>query len=214
MISKKMMLAGGAIAALGIAYLMTSGGSDGPGGNSGGNSGGAGLNMPGQGVSMAVPSGGGTAPGTLPPTYSIVLPEMQAVPEMSAPAGMFSQPALPSGYGGMKKDGVVSGIPAPIGGGNTGYIYGMASVPTSSDARSHEYSGGPITSGSAVPSAPLVDTRSSPGSSKKHYTHPTTESGGTGYGGGGAGGRSGDTGGGLGGIADSIGSAIGGLFGW
>jgi len=199
-----MLLAGGAVALIGIAYLMTAGGSE----DTGGTSGGGGLLMPGQGVSMApVPVSDG---GAAPMTYTLSLPENPVAPAMMAvPAPHI--PTIPAGYdtsrGGdaaTKKDSVVSGVPVSAPSGGTVYAYGVSGVSEAKAAQSAALaSGAPnVNVGREIaPGVTMVDSASSTTTSKKDSN--VASAAGVGFGAGLAASP-------LGGLA----SAIGGLFGW
>ncbi len=196
MISKKMMLAGGAIAALGIAYLMTAGGSE----ESGGSGGGGGLNMPGQGVSMGVPQYPGEIQNPAPMTYSINIPETPAVPSLPQMPAM-TQPSLSDIYGGAKKSSVVSGIPVSAPGGKTTYAYGVSGFSEAQAAQSASIATAHSAGAAAAGSGRTSEARSAfeRTESKKDGASKAAGVG---------------IGAGLSGAFGSIGSAIGGLFGW
>ena len=195
-----MLLAGGAVALIGIAYLMTAGGSE----DTGGTSGGGGLLMPGQGVSMApVPVSDG---GAAPMTYTLSLPENPVAPAMMAvPAPHI--PTIPAGYdtsrGGdaaTKKDYVHSESVASTA------VPGAREITTtevqSGASHTWAYSSEPIRETGWGVTSPTYS--GSPATSKKDdAVSKAAASAGVGFGAGLAASP-------LGGLA----SAIGGLFGW
>ncbi len=193
-----MLLAGGAVALIGIAYLMTAGGSE----DTGGTSGGGGLLMPGQGVSMAPAPVSGEA--AAPMTYNLSLPENPVAPAMMAvPAPDI--PTIPAGYdtsrgGGAatKKDSVVSGVPVSAPSGGTVYAYGVSGVSEAKAAQSADIRAGSPNVNVGREIAPGVTMVAD---SKKDSA--VSAAVGVGFGAGLAASP-------LGGLA----SAIGGLFGW
>lgn len=124
---KKALLAGGAIAAIGIAYAITSGSSEQVGGSGGGGS----MYIPGAAIEASPPAepGGDVS-------YTIDIPEVGAPPAMP----MYIPPPQPAvddlvyvwdeGYTGKKKpsqsSGVSYGVPVSTPGGKTVYAYGVS----------------------------------------------------------------------------------------
>lgn len=193
-----MLLAGGAVALIGIAYLMTAGGSE----ESGGTSGGGGLLIPGQGVSMA--PGPVSDGGAAPMTYNLSLPDNPVAPAMMAVPAPYI-PSIPAGYdtsgGGAyatKKDTVVSGVPVNAPSGGTVYAYGVSGVAEAKAAQSADILAGSPNVNIGREIAPGVTMVAD---SKKDSN--VSAAAGVGFGAGLAASP-------LGGLA----SAIGGLFGW
>ena len=192
-----MMLAGGAVALIGIAYLMTAGGSE----DTGGTSGGGGLLMPGQGVSMAPAPVSGEA--AAPMTYNLSLPENPVAPAMMAVPAPYI-PQIPDGYSfegrdyGTKKSAASSDPRASVS---------IVAPPGGVVKTSQGYAPAPAPAGtyrSATPGTALAPgvTFAVPTVSKKDDSVSAAAAG-VGFGAGLAASP-------LGGLA----SAIGGLFGW
>ncbi|MCC7570553.1 hypothetical protein KO465_04355 [Candidatus Micrarchaeota archaeon] len=207
---KAILLAGGAIALLGIAYMASSGGgSQETSGTGGGGAGGGGVYMPGQGIAMAPAAVGGTGVPNI--GYTIALPEIPAAPTMMAMPDP-QLPSLPESYGtwgggggGDRSSTTLTGVSVSTPGGGSTYAYGTSGLSEAKAAQSAAISVGAPNVNVGREIAPGVTMVADSPSTKKDSA--ATEAAKAGLGAGAVSSAIGST-------VSKIGSAIGGLFGW